>query len=246
MTRRTPEGRCLWAPRELTAAVQRSATRKRPHRAAFAEAKVAGVERIVFTGLVGAGNAGDNGLLRTFEDAENALAESGTPSVVLRNGIYLELRQVLLGKARELGKVTLSAADTPVSWISRQDIASFAFDVLLDAQAEGIFDVVGPSMASLPEIVSLVGQRFGQPLAYEHLEYTSFLEFLTASGMPKDTSKGKDLGDVQPHCWSHARRKFLDWHLLDPRSIPATRIAVPCGASAYERPSYGRRRRVVP
>ncbi|MEN0066821.1 MAG: NAD(P)H-binding protein [Myxococcota bacterium] len=164
--------------------------RKRQHRAAFEAAHAAGVRRILFTSLVGAHDPGDNDLLDVYADGERALAELGVPHVVFRDGIYLGLIPVLLGEFEASGKVVLSAGDTPVAWVSREDVAQFALDVLLDPEVTGTFEVAGPNMASMPEIVATLSAHTRNPIEYVHLPHKAFLEALASSGMPVASAEG--------------------------------------------------------
>lgn len=140
--------------------------RSRQHRAVLEAAGDCGVERVVYTSLIGADRAAGNPLLEANAETERALRASGMPWVILRNGLYLDLLPAFLGEGRDA--VAHPAGDAPVAWITRRDIAAFIADVLLDRSVVGeVLPVVGPRALSLETCVRQLSEVLGRPLRYQ-------------------------------------------------------------------------------
>lgn len=105
------------------------------HRDAIAAARDAGVGLIAYTSIANAGSTNMQ-LAAEHEATEAALAASGLPFVLLRNGWYLENYTDQLDTYRQHGAVLGSAGAGRASAATRADYARAAAAVLLqDGQA---------------------------------------------------------------------------------------------------------------
>ncbi|MEO1269723.1 MAG: NAD(P)H-binding protein [Myxococcota bacterium] len=162
-----------------------NAVRKRQHRAVIQAASARGVERIVFTSLLGADDPGDNKVLDVYHDAEQALQAQALRHVIMRNGVYLDALPSLMGGFEDTGTVAMPSGSAPVSWVSRSDIASFALEIMLDPGAEGVFAIAAPGPCSMPEAITCVSRHTGVPIAYIEPTRHEYIQRLVSKGLPE-------------------------------------------------------------
>lgn len=105
------------------------------HRALFAAAEAAGVDRLVYTSAHGAAPDHPIDFFRTKHAVEQALAASGLRHVVLRPTAFME-QHVHLFNGKDLldkGKARLIGPGTkPRNFVAASDVAQFAVRALLD------------------------------------------------------------------------------------------------------------------
>ena len=106
--------------------------RTRQHTAVIAAAKAAGVKLIAYTSILRA-DTSRVGLAVEHKATEAALAASGVPHVLLRNGWYLENFAGRATTALQTGSLLTCAGDGRFSAASRADYAAAAATVLASA-----------------------------------------------------------------------------------------------------------------
>lgn len=154
------------------------------HRAAVAAAEEAGVGLIAYTSIVGA-DANPLGLARVHRDTEQAIAASGLPAVLLRNGWYTENHTAALAGAVERGAIAGSAGDGRIASASRADLAEAAAIVLTrDDQAGKVYELTGDTAWSLPELAAEAAAISGRPVTYADLPAEQYTGILASAGLP--------------------------------------------------------------
>lgn len=154
------------------------------HRAAVAAAKEAGVGLIAYTSIVEA-DSNPIGLARVHLDTERAIAESGLPAVLLRNGWYTENHAVALPDAVERGVLAGSAGDGRVASAARADYAEAAAVVLTrDGQAGEVYELTGDTAWSLAELAAEAADVSGKPVSYADLPPEEYARILASAGLP--------------------------------------------------------------
>ena len=109
------------------------------HRAAIAAAKQAGVGRIIYTSIL-KGDASPMILAQDHIATEAALAASGIPATLLRNGWYTENYTGALGAAVQHGAIIGAAGEGRVNSAARKDYAeAIAVTALDPAQVATLF-----------------------------------------------------------------------------------------------------------
>ncbi|MEM9729948.1 MAG: NAD(P)H-binding protein [Myxococcota bacterium] len=162
--------------------------RMRQHAAAIDVAAEVGVERIVYTSFVGADQPDDNPLLEVHHDTERRLRQSGLSWVALRNGLYLDSLLDLLGSFRETRVVAHPAGEAPAAWISRDDIAAFTVDVLLDPEVRDVaLEVVLPETHSFRTILRRVEEGTGVEVRYTQPSEDEYPSMLLDVGLDPGT-----------------------------------------------------------
>lgn len=137
------------------------------HRALFAAAKAAGVERLVYTSAHGAAPEHPVDFFRTKHAVEQALAASGLPHVILRPTAFMEQHVHLFnGKGLlDKGKAQLIGPGTkPRNFVAAGDVAQFAVRALLeDPPPFQVLAIGGPGHFSNTQVAELYAREAGIP-----------------------------------------------------------------------------------
>jgi len=151
------------------------------HQNVIDAAKAAGVSRIVYTSLP---HALSSGMMLAADHiaTEQALAASGLPFVVLRNGWYLENYD--LKGAVEHGLYG-AAGDGKLSIATRADYAEAAAAAVTAGKLDQQAYELGGEAVSLAELAAEVSRQSGREVAYTDLTPEKYIEFLTGVGVPE-------------------------------------------------------------
>lgn len=154
------------------------------HARAIAAAKAAGVKHIVYTGIL-KGPASPLKLAADHIATEQALADSGVPFTVLRNGWYTENYTGSLGAAVQHGAMIGSAGDARVSGAARADYAEALAAV---ASTEGhvgkAYELAGDTAFTLAEMAAEVSRITGKTIPYNSLPEDVYTGILASFGLP--------------------------------------------------------------
>ncbi|RMI39479.1 KR domain-containing protein [Streptomyces triticirhizae] len=154
------------------------------HRAVVDAARAAGVELLAYTSVV---NADTNplGLAEAHRATERAIAESGIPSVLLRNGWYTENYLWSLPGAVARGELLGAAGDGLIASAARADYAEAAAIVLTgDDQAGRVYELTGSTAWTLSDLAAEAAKVSGQPVVYRDLPGEELARALAADGLP--------------------------------------------------------------
>lgn len=159
-------------------------TRITQHRAAVDAAAKADVGLIAYTSVTGA-PTNPLGLARVHRDTEQAIADSGLPAVLLRNGWYTENYTAALPDAVARGAIAGSAGQGRIASATRADFAEAAAVVLTrDDQAGKVYDLTGDAAWSLPELAAESAAQSGRPVTYADLPAEQYRQILAGAGLP--------------------------------------------------------------
>jgi NAD(P)H dehydrogenase (quinone) len=139
------------------------------HRNAIEAAKKAGVGHIVYTSSVGMHPRTPCLSGQEHWATEQMLHQSGLAFTMLRDSWYADVvAQVVIKPAIAEGKIEMSMGDGYVAPVAKQDCANAAAAVLRDPgrHAGATYEITGPLLMTLPEIVALASDATGKPLAY--------------------------------------------------------------------------------
>jgi NAD(P)H dehydrogenase (quinone) len=155
------------------------------HQSVIDAAKRAGVELLAYTSVLHA-DTSLLGLAEEHRQTEVALAASGVPGVLLRNGWYHE--NYTAGIAGDLahGAHFGSAGDGRISSAARADYADAAVAVLTssDDQAGRVYELAGDASYSLTEFAAEVSRQAGKPVVYTDLPEAAYKAALLQAGLP--------------------------------------------------------------
>lgn len=171
------------------------------HLAVIDAAKAAGVGLVVYTSLLHA----DRSSLALHHDhleTEKALAASGVPYIVLRNGWYTENYLASVPAALEHGKLFGAAEEGRISSAARIDYADAAAAVLAAAEPEvgAIYELAGDESYSLAEFAAALSRVAGKNVVYQNLPEAEFRGLLIQVGLPEpfaDLLANSDAGAAQ-------------------------------------------------
>lgn len=155
------------------------------HRAVIDAAKAAGVRLIAYTSLLHADTSA-LGLAVEHKETEAALAASGVPFVLLRNGWYTENYETVVPTAVQYGAVMGSARDGRIAAASRADYAAAAAAVLTrDGQAGKVYELAGDAAFTLTELAAEIAAQSGKPVAYVDMPQADYAAALVKVGLPE-------------------------------------------------------------
>lgn len=153
------------------------------HQAVIDAAQAAGVKLIAYTSILH-GGASKLALAAEHIATEKALAASGVPFVLLRNGWYLENYTGHLETALAHGFAG-SAGTGRIAAAARADYAAAAVAVLTTpGQAGQVYELAGDAPFTMAELAAEVSRQCGKPVGYADLPPEAFKGVLVGAGLP--------------------------------------------------------------
>ena len=166
------------------------------HKAVIAAAKAAGVGRIVYTSIL-KGDASPLALAADHIATEAALAASGIPTTLLRNGWYTENFTGSLGGAIAAGAMIGSNPSGRVSSAPRADFAE-AIAVAAGAEHAGkTYELAGDQAHTMAEMAAEVSRLTGKTVPYNALPEATYAGILQSFGLPAGFAAVLADSDVQ-------------------------------------------------
>jgi len=159
------------------------------HRRAIDAAVDAGVSLVAYTSMVHADTAG-NVLASTHRATEEYLRERAVPSVLLRNGWYLENYTDQLPLVLRHGAVLGAAGEGRVSAATRADYAEAAAVVLTaEGHAGAVYELGGDEAFTLAGFAAAVSAATGTPITYTDLSEAGLVDALAGAGVPAELAR---------------------------------------------------------
>ncbi|MEU4688796.1 SDR family oxidoreductase [Actinoplanes sp. NPDC023714] len=152
------------------------------HRAVIDAAVAAGVGFLAYTSILRA-DSSPIGLAPEHLATEQALAASGIPTALLRNGWYIENYAGSVAGALHTGTIAGSAGDGRIAAATRADYAEAAAAVLLSGEA-GVYELGGTPF-TMAELAAEVAEQSGKPVAYQDLPVAEYQAVLAGLGLPE-------------------------------------------------------------
>ena len=160
--------------------------RARQNQAVIEAAKKADIKLLVYTSCLHA-NTSILGVAEEHRQTEQALAASGIPSVILRNGWYTENYAASIPISLEHGVVLGSAGEGRISSAARRDFAEAAAAVLVskERQTGKIYELAGDAAYTLTEFAAEVARKSGKSIAYKDMPEEEYRKVLLDAGLPE-------------------------------------------------------------
>jgi uncharacterized protein YbjT (DUF2867 family) len=134
------------------------------HRKAVEGARLAGVERIVYTSFMGAAPDATFPFARDHYATELAIREAGISLTSMRNALYADVAPHFVGQD---GVIRAPAGHGRVAWVSRADVARLAAVLLVEPGHEGqVYDVSGPHAIDLHETARILTKVTRRAITY--------------------------------------------------------------------------------
>ncbi|WP_285127534.1 SDR family oxidoreductase [Leclercia adecarboxylata] len=154
------------------------------HQNVINAAKAAGVKFIAYTSLLHA-DTSPLGLHVEHVDTEKALAASGIPYALLRNGWYTENYLASAPPALEHGVFIGSAGEGKIASATRADYAAAAARVISEEGHAGkVYELAGDQAWTLGDLAAELSRQSGKNVAYQDLSEADFAAALKGVGLP--------------------------------------------------------------
>ncbi|WP_353953146.1 SDR family oxidoreductase [Knoellia sp. S7-12] len=145
----------------------------------------AGVEIVAYTSVVRA-DSSPLGLAAEHKATEEALAESGLPTVLLRNSWYLENYTAQVPVQLEHGVVLGAAGEGRVSAATRADFAeAAAAAIIADGQSGQVYELGADVAFTMSEYAAALAAVAGSPVVYRDLAVADYTAALVDAGLPE-------------------------------------------------------------
>jgi NAD(P)H dehydrogenase (quinone) len=134
------------------------------HRKAIEGARLAGVERIVYTSFMGAAPNATFPYARDHSATELAIREAGISLTSMRNSLYADVAPRFVGAD---GVIRAPAGHGRLAWVARADVARLAAVLLVEPGHEGqTYDVSGPHAIDLHETARILTKATRRAITY--------------------------------------------------------------------------------
>lgn len=153
------------------------------HQAVIDAAKAAGVALIAYTSILHAPTS-TIGLAEEHRATEAALAESGVPHILLRNGWYNENYTGALAPSIEHGAIIGAAGAGRICSASRADYAAAAVAALVDGAAGDVYELAGDEAFTMADFAAHVARIAERPVAYVDMSQADYAAALEGVGLP--------------------------------------------------------------
>ncbi len=153
-------------------------------RDAIQRAADAGVEHIVFTSALGTRHAEVPHLWQSYFVPEQTLIRTAKKWTILRMAYYAEsfIDEVRMSLARG---VHAAMSNTPVNFVSRDDVAAAAAGILVGEGHHGaMYQATGPAALDGAARAALVGRITGKNFGFVQVSEGQYREGLAAAGLP--------------------------------------------------------------
>lgn len=181
----------------LVSASMPVADRLANHRRAIDAAVAAGVSLVAYTSMLRADTSATI-LAPTHSGTEEYLRDREVPSVLLRNGWYLENYTSQLPAVLQSGTVIGAAGQGRISAASRADYAEAAAVVLTtEGHAGAVYELGGDEAFTLAELAAAISAATGRRVTYTDLPVSELVQVLAGAGLPADVAEAvadADLG----------------------------------------------------
>ena len=175
----------------LVSAMEVGAKRQAQHRNAVEAAKAAGVNRVVYTSFLGAGDPGINSFeIADHKFTEKLILESGLGWNFMRNSQYGDaMAENQAAIAITTGKSIGNAGAGRVAFIARDDVAAVAAALVAGkGQRNRAYDVTGPAAVSWNDVAAMVAELSGARIEVVDLTDEQMYAMWDSLGVPREAT----------------------------------------------------------
>ncbi len=160
--------------------------REAQHRNVIGAARQAGIGRIVYTSVLRA-DTSPLALAAEHLATEKAIAASGIPATILRNGWYTENQTAAIPATLAHGALIGAAGDGRFSWASRADYAAAAVAALTGSGHENrVYELAGDKGWTLADFAAELSRQAGREVPYVNLSQADYAAALVQAGLPAE------------------------------------------------------------
>lgn len=149
-----------------------------------AQAKRAGVQRLVRVSGMGTGAGPDIAVARDQRDSEELLERSGLAWTHLRPNTFMTNFLAAGPSVTTEGALYAPAGDSVVSFVDPRDVAAVAARLLTEDGHDGrSYEVTGPQGLTHEQVAGTIAERLGRPVRYVDIPADAAREAMVASGL---------------------------------------------------------------
>lgn len=155
------------------------------HRNAVDAAKRAGVQHILYTGVIHHDEPGHGFIVSDHQNTEKLITASGIPHTFIRNGIYLDVLPMLFGNAAEGGVFPYPAAPDGVTFALRADLAEATAKVVATPALQGKPVELGlPRTHTYADVATALSRVVGKPIVHADVPLSAYRDAMVQHGVP--------------------------------------------------------------
>lgn len=158
------------------------------HAAVIAAAKLANVNRIVYTSVLRA-DTSELLLAPEHKATEEVLRASGISYTILRNGWYIENYTDQMAQYLQHGAIVSATNGARVSAATRADYAAAAAVVLLDDKHENAIYELGGTAFTISELANAISEVTGTKVLHQDVDVAALRDILQSVGLDKSTAE---------------------------------------------------------
>lgn len=161
----------------LVSGMDKPENRIRQHRNVIQAAKDSGVQKIVYTSIVGdEQESAFSPIVRSNRQTEKDIQASGLQWVIGRNGIYIEPDLEYLDHYIKDGEIRNSAGAGRCAYTSREELSVAYTQMLLDERHNGqIYNLVGHPITQ-STLADTINKVYGTDLSYKTVSISEYVE----------------------------------------------------------------------
>ena len=164
--------------------------RRTAHKNAVDAAVTAGVDKIVYTSIVGAGEDDiDTYEVNDHVWTEAYISEQPIHHLFLRDSQYAEAMVSYFVDALENtgGVLANNMGEGRMAFISRDDCAVAAAHAAMSDWTDRVIDVNGPELLTIGEYLAIASEVTGKKVTYEYIDDDALYAFFDSIGVPRTT-----------------------------------------------------------
>ncbi|NHN25281.1 SDR family oxidoreductase [Flavobacterium jejuense] len=162
--------------------------RIKQHLQVIKAAKKTGVKHILYTSQIHKTDSITspmNFVMKSHLATENNLIESGIEYTILRNGLYLDMLPLFLGKNVLEKGIFLPAGEGKIAFALRNEMAEVAANIIISERHQNkIYNISLPGV-SFTEIATIISEITNKNITYLSSSLDIFLHTMINNGMPK-------------------------------------------------------------
>jgi NAD(P)H dehydrogenase (quinone) len=160
------------------------------HQEVIRAAKEAGVKHIVYTSFMRRNETETSPIAfvaKSHIDTEKALIESGITYTIMKNTLYAEVLQMLLGEQALKTNITLPAGAGRAAFTARQDMAEAAASIMsTDGHDNATYHITSDTAYSFEDVANVLSEISGSTIAYQDVTAEDYIQSATQAGLPAE------------------------------------------------------------
>lgn len=132
-----------------------------------------------------------NQLMRDYFDTEQLIRESGLPSLIFRNALYLDTLPNFLGGADVFQHgIRAPAGGGTVAYALRRELGEAIANAITNSEPRSPpFVLAAPQAYSMTEVAAALSQAFDKQVGYENVSEDDFVADAVTRGLPDATAR---------------------------------------------------------